>query len=70
MVHCHWWDYSQARISNSSLHDNDVEADDNDVAAFDARKNGDPTSVASELLRHSSNITLQPYDEIRVVVSR
>ena len=44
-------------ISNSSLHDNDVEADDNDVAAVDA-KNGDPTSVASELLRHSSNITL------------
>ena len=44
-------------ISNSSLHDNDVEADDNDVAAVDA-KNGYPTSVASELLRHSSNITL------------
>ena len=56
-------------ISNSSLHDNDVEADDNDVAAVDA-KNGYPTSVASELLRHSSNITLQRYDEIRAVVSR
>ena len=70
MVHCHWWDYSQARISNSSLHNNDVEADNNDVVAFDARKNGDPALVVSKLLHHSSNITLQPYDEIRVVVSR